>query len=297
SEADSHRTAELLSGLDHLVVQDIFMTRTAELADVVLPASAGWCESDGTVTSSERRVQLMRRALDPPGEARDDIEIVCAIAARMGHDWGHPSAEQVWDELRSLSPIHAGMSYRRLAELGGIHWPCPDEQHPGDEFLHGRLWERPVSGPRAPFHVVEHDPPIDRLTEEYPIRLTTGRRLDSYNTGVQSGGYSSPLRRGESINLSPEDCKMLGVEEGEQVRVTSRRGSVTAPVRVDNTLRPGLAFMSLHFPDQVATNVLTIDATDPRSGTAEFKASAIRVERLAAAVTETRAEGVAVPAR
>ena len=298
SEADAKHTRKLLESLDHIVVQDIFLTKTAELADVVLPASASWCEAEGTVTNSERRVQRVRRALDPPGQARDDIEIVCDIAARMGHDWPNRDAESVWAELRSLSPMHAGMTYPRLEELGGIQWPCFDEEHPGELFLHGRLWETPVSGPPAPFNVVEHVLPVDKLSDEFPIRLTTGRRLDSYNTGVQSGGYTSPLRRGESLDLSPEDCERLGVEEGEQVKITSRRGSVTAPVRVDPTLRPGLAFMTLHFPDQVETNVLTIDATDPKSGTAEFKASAIRVERLSD--DERNAEAVsqlAVPAK
>ena len=298
SEADAKHTRKLLESLDHIVVQDIFLTKTAELADVVLPASASWCEAEGTVTNSERRVQRVRRALDPPGQARDDIEIVCDIAARMGHDWPNRDAESVWAELRSLSPMHAGMTYPRLEELGGIQWPCFDEEHPGELFLHGRLWETPVSGPPAPFNVVEHVLPVDKLSDEFPIRLTTGRRLDSYNTGVQSGGYTSPLRRGESLDLSPEDCERLGVEEGEQVKITSRRGSVTAPVRVDPTLRPGLAFMTLHFPDQVETNVLTIDATDPKSGTAEFKASAIRVERLSD--DERNAQAVsqlAVPAK
>jgi predicted molibdopterin-dependent oxidoreductase YjgC len=283
SEADAVHTLHLLEGLDHLVVQDIFLTRTAELADVVLPASASWCEAEGTVTNSERRVQRVRRALDPPGQARDDIEIICEIAARLGHDWGRPSAEEVWDELRSLSPMHAGMSYRRLDEAG-LQWPCWDEQHPGEQFLHSRLWANPATGTPAPFNVVVHELPVDELSDEFPIRLTTGRRLDSYNTGVQSGGYSSPLRRGESLDLSPEDCDSLGVAAGERVLVTSRRGSVVAPVRVDDTLRPGLAFMTLHFPDEVETNVLTIDATDPKSGTAEFKASAIRVEKLRATV-------------
>jgi predicted molibdopterin-dependent oxidoreductase YjgC len=279
SEADAVHTMHLLESLDHIVVQDIFLTRTAEIADVVLPASASWCEAEGTVTNSERRVQRVRRALDPPGQARDDIEIVCEIAARLGHDWGHPTSEEVWDEVRSLSPMHAGMTYTRLDD-GGLQWPCWDEQHPGEQFLHARLWDEPVSGARAPFNVVVHELPVDELSDEFPIRLTTGRRLDSYNTGVQSGGYSSPLRRGESLDLSPEDCDSLGVVQGEQVLVSSRRGSVVAPVRVDDTLRPGLAFMTLHFPEEVETNVLTIDATDPKSGTAEFKASAIRVEKL-----------------
>jgi formate dehydrogenase major subunit len=233
-----------------MVVQDLILTRTAEMADVVLPAAAA-CE-------------IIK-----------NFEI---IARRLGHDWGVPSAERVWDEVRSVSPVHRGMSYARLEQHGGLQWPCYDESHPGELFLHSRLWEQPVRGPRAPFHVVEHDPPVDRLDDEYPLRLTTGRRLDDYNTGVQSAGYASPLRRGETLDMCPEDAARLGLREGQRVRVRSRRGEVVVPLRCDDSLRPGLTFMTLHFPDQVATNVLTIDATDPKSGTAEFKASAIRVE-------------------
>ena len=282
SEADQNRAVRLLSGLDHLVVQDIFLTQTAELAHVVLPASAGWAESDGTVTNSERRVQRVRRALEPPAGARDDLDIITELARRLGCDWGHPTAEQVWDECRSLSPMHAGMSYARLDELGGIQWPCPDESHPGTQFLHARLWKDPAEGMLAPFSVVEHDPPVDRLSEEFPIRLTTGRRLDSFNTGVQSNGYTSPLRTPEALLISPVDGQRLGIHDGERILASSRRGSVEVPIRFEESLRPGLAFLTLHFPDQVATNVLTIDATDPKSGTAEFKASAIRIDKLAA---------------
>ena len=284
SEADQHRAIRLLEGLDMLVVQDLFLTRTAELADVVLPASAVWAEGEGTVTNSERRVQRVRKAVDPPEGARDDLAIIFELAKRMGCDWGEASAERVWDEVRSLSPVHAGMTYRRLEELGGIQWPCYDETHPGELFLHSRLWEDPVPGNRAPFMPVDHDPPVDKLTDEYPIRLTTGRRLDSYNTGVQSAGYTSPLRRGESLDISPEDAEAYGLADGERVRAVSRRGQVEVPVRIDPSLRPGLTFMTLHFQDDVATNLLTIDATDPKSGTAEFKATAIRIERLAAPV-------------
>jgi formate dehydrogenase major subunit len=285
SEADQAHAVHLLEGLDCLIVQDIFLTATAEIADVVFPASAMWAESEGTVTSSERRVQRVHAALKPPGEARDDIEIVVELARRLGHEWGHPSAEDVWNEVRSLSPVHAGMSYARLEALGGLQWPCYDETHPGELFLHSRLWADPVVGPRAPFSVVEHDPPVDRLDDEFPIRLTTGRRLDSYNTGVQSGGYRSPLRRGEALELSPEDLAAYELAEGEVVRVRSRRGEVEVAVRVDEGLRPGLAFMTLHFQDEVATNLLTIDATDPKSGTAEFKATAICIEKLPAPIT------------
>ena len=280
SEADQKRAKHLLSTRDFMVVQDIFMTATAELADVVLPAAAAWAESEGTVTNSERRVQRVRKALEPPGEARDDLWIIEEIARRMGAEWGWQTAEDVWNEVRALSPVHAGMSYARLEELGGLQWPCYDENHPGELFLHSRLWEDPVPGNRVPFVAVDHDPPVDKLTDDYPIRLTTGRRLDSYNTGVQTGGYTSPLRRGESLDISPEDAESFGLAEGERVRVVSRRGQVEAPIRIDESLRPGLTFMTLHFQDDVATNLLTIDATDPKSGTAEFKATAIRIEKL-----------------
>jgi predicted molibdopterin-dependent oxidoreductase YjgC len=284
SEADQERAKRLLGSLDFMVVQDLFLTATAELADVVLPAAAAWAESEGTVTNSERRVQRVRKALEPPGEARDDLWIIFELARRMGHDWGEASAERTWDELRSLSPVHRGMTYARLEELGGIQWPCWDETHPGELFLHSRLWEDPVPGSRIPFVPVDHDPPVDRLDDDFPIRLTTGRRLDSYNTGVQTGSFKSPMRRGETLDVSPEDLERYGLREGERVRVVSRRGQVEVPVRVDAGLRPGLTFMTFHFQDDVATNLLTIDAIDPKSGTAEFKATAIRIEKLAAPV-------------
>ena len=282
SEADTGRARKLLGGLDHLVVQDMFLTDTAELAHVVLPATATWCEAEGTVTSSERRVQRVRKALEPPPGAHDDIEIICDIARRLGSDWGHPSAREVWDELRTLSPMHAGMSYERLEKLGGIQWPCPDETHPGELFLHARLWEDDPAkrGRPAPFTPVEQEPPVDELSEEFPIRLTTGRRLDSFNTGVQTGHFATPLRRPETLNLAPEDALRLHLAEGEVARASSRRGSLAVPVHIDHDLRPGLAFMTLHFPEQVQTNVLTLDAWDPKSGTAEFKATAIRVDKI-----------------
>jgi predicted molibdopterin-dependent oxidoreductase YjgC len=281
SEADQHRTMRLLKGLDHIVVQDIFLTETAQLAHVVLPCTASWCEGEGTVTNSERRVQRVRKALDAPGDARDEIWILNQVAKRMGCDWGEPDAEAVWQEVRTMAPhMFGGMSYQRLEELGGIQWPCKDESDPGSLFLHGRLWEEPRGGPPAPFTVVEHEPPVEMPDAEYPFQLTTGRRLDSYNTGVQTAGYASPLRRREALDMSPEDAARLGLAEGDMVNVASRRGSVVVPIHVETGLRAGLVFMTLHNQDEVKVNLLTIDATDPKSGTAEFKACAVRIERV-----------------
>ncbi len=278
SEADGGHTVATLGGLDFLVVQDLFMTATAQLADVVLPAAADWAESAGTVTSSERRVQLLRPALPPPGQAKTDLEIITLMANALGADWQRRSPEEIWDELRSLSPAHAGMSYPRLAELGGLQWPCWDEEHPGSQLLHARLWEEPVSDP-APFIPVEWLPPVDTLTDEYPLRMTTGRHLDGYNTGVQSGGFDSPRRIGATIDLSPEDADRMDMQPGETVRVVSRRGAIEAPVRVDPGLRPGLTFMAIHYPDDSDVNILTIEAWDKKSGTSEFKATAVRLEK------------------
>lgn len=281
SDADSNAVGKRLENLDHLVVQDIFLTKTATYADVVLPSAAAWCETDGTFTNSERRVQLVRKALDSPGGAKDDIEIMRLVAERMGYHWPMQTAEQVWDDLRAVSPRHYGMTYKLLAERGGLQWPFPDENGPESPFLHGRLWDKDPEkrGLLAAFGTPEHSLPKDKLDDEFPLRLTTGRRLTDYNTGVQSGGFNSPIRFGACVDLSPEDMSRLDVNEGEWVRISSRRGSVLAPVRRDPGLRPGLLFMACNFPDEVDVNMLTIEENDPISGTAEFKATAVKLEK------------------
>ena len=281
SEADVEHARKLLAGLDILVVQDILLTRTAELADVVLPASLAGVESEGTVTSSERRVQRVRAAVPPPGQARHDIDVIGDLARRLGADWGRPSPRELWDELRSLSPIHAGMSWDRLEAEGGLQWPCPSESHPGTPFLHDWLWTEDVEekGP-APFSVVDHAGPAEELTDEFPLRLTTGRALDSYNTGVQSGGYSSPIRYGHAIDVNPADAGALGIADGERVLVSSPRGSVEMDVRVQPDLPTGLTFTTFHFSHLADANVLTNDTWDRRSGTSEFKAASIRISKL-----------------
>nr|MBA3523761.1 formate dehydrogenase [Geodermatophilaceae bacterium] len=167
-----------------------------------------------------------------------------------------------------------------LEELGGLQWPCPDIDHPGSTLLHERLWADPLEGPPAPFHACEWVPPIDALDERFPLRMTTVRRLDAYNTGVQTDGYTSPLWEPESLRMAPEDATALGLVDGERVRVSSRRGSILAPLRVDAALRPGLTWMTPHATGEADVNVLTMEKWDPKSGTSEFKATAIRVDAL-----------------
>ena len=284
SDADTHHVEKALGRLDLLVVEDLFLTRTAQMAHVVLPAAAGWCETEGTVTSSDRRVQRVRKALEPPPGARDDLEVVQDVARRLGATWWQPqTAREIWDELRALSPIHRGMAYERLERGSGLQWPCWDESHPGEQFLHARLWKNPCEGDRALFKPVVHDPPVDVVNVEYPLLLTTGRRLDSFNTGEQSRRFSTPLRTEEALLLSAHDMAALGLVDGERVTVRSRRGHLEVRVRTDASVRAGLAFMTFHFPEQIATNLLTINAVDPLSGTAEFKASAVRVDKVAPA--------------
>ena len=284
SEADQDHAVHLLEGLDTLIVQDIFMTRTAELADVVFPAANAAFETDGTVTNSERRVQRVRKALDPPGQARDDMWIIAQLAKRLGVDWGdvHVGAGvgrapvAVADAHPDVVAAHRGARRHPVALQRGVprRRAVPARAAVGVRRPGGAGTEGAVLGG-------DRHPTGGQLSEEFPMRLTTGRRLESYNTGVQTNAFSSPLHRGESLDLCPEDAAALGVVEGEVVRIVSRRGAIEAPVHLTTALRAGLAFMTFHFPDEVATNRITNEAYDPKSGTSEFKATAIRVEKLA----------------
>jgi predicted molibdopterin-dependent oxidoreductase YjgC len=241
SEADVSHAIDLLTSRDHLVVLDIHLTKTATLADVVLPGSASWCESDGTVTNSERRVQRVRRAIDPPGDARDDIDILVELARRLGREWHYDSHEQIWDEVRRLSPMHAGMSWARLEELGGIQWPCFSDDTLEPPYLHGRLWsdDPDERGRPAPFSVVEHDPPVEALDDEYPLRLTTGRRLDSYNTGssrVATAARTGSVRRSTCPPPTPSGSVSPTVRSCGCRRVVA---SSTRPPGSTRTCAPG----------------------------------------------------------
>ena len=312
SDADEHHHDELFRRLDLLVVQDILMTKTARMADVVLPAAASWAETEGTVINSERRVQRVRKVVDPPGEARPDEFIIQDVANRMGANWSFETAEEVWNEVRRLAPKFSGITYERLEKYGGIQWPCHDgsfeevsditpkeeldastlgaegtaittgvvekPQEVGTRFLHAHLRADEVEK-RAPFHPVDHEGPVEMPDEEYPYQLTTGRRLAFHNTGTMTQSYKKVKDPEELLEVCEEDASKLGIEDGDFVRVSSRRGTVPqVRASVTDRVRPGLLFMGFSFPDQVPTNILTINAVDPLSGTAELKACAVKIE-------------------
>ena len=277
SDADGNRIQKMFENLDFLVVQDILMTKTALLADVVLPAK-GWAENDGTLINSERRIQRVRPALKGPGISRHDHEIVQDIANKMGAIWNYKSAEEIWEEIRLLAPNFAGVTYKRIDEDGGLQWPCPNENHPGTPFLHSRLWSKDI-GMKATFIPTHYQPPAEVPDDEYPLTLTTGRRLQFYNTGVQTSNYKKVKNAEEALEIHPDDAVQYGFNDGDPVRVSSRRGSVVTKIRVSNKQPRGLVFMTFHFPDQANTNLLTNHAADPLAGTAEFKACAVKIEK------------------
>jgi len=249
------------------------------------------------VTNSERRVQRVRKALEPPGEAREELWVLSEIAKRLGTDWGYPKAEEIWEEVRALGgEMFGGMSYERLETMNGIQWPCPTEDHPGTMFCHARLWESgEAQGMKAPFHAVKHELPLETPDAEYPLTLTTGRRLSDYNTGVQTSGFDSPLRRSESIDMFPADAARYGFEENEVVRISSRRGSIVAPIHIDPALKAGIVFMTFHFGDEYSVNRLTINATDEKAGTAEFKACAVKLEAVVPRHDAAKSAALEVP--
>ena len=218
--------------------------------------------------------------MDPPGDARDDWLIVQELANRMGANWSYASSEDVWNEVRQVAPhMFGGMSYQRLTRLQGLQWPCPDETHPGSPVLHTRLWEEDVE-PRVIFRPSEYEPVADSIDDEYPFVLTTGRRLEFFNTGVQTRAYPSARRQEELVWMHPDDAATYGIARWQLVRVRSRRGELMLRAGFDTGLSRGLLFMTLHFPDETPTNTLTIEATDPIAGTAEFKASAVCIEAV-----------------
>lgn len=261
-----------LENLEFLVVQELFLTETAEYADIVLPGS-DFTEKDGTFTNTERRVQRVRKAIEPlPGLA--DWQTIAAMSTRVGYPMNYNSAEEIFDEMASLTPSYAGMSYQRI-DAKGLQWPCPTADHPGTKFLHGASFTRG----KGLFQGIDHVPPAELPCEEYPLLLSTGRILFHYNvTTPYSAGLHS-LWNEEYAEVNPEDASRLGVVTGDEVKVTSRRGEVTTKVQVTDKVPPGVVWMSFHYTES-PTNVLTSDAIDPITKTGEYKVCAVKMEKL-----------------
>jgi predicted molibdopterin-dependent oxidoreductase YjgC len=260
---------------EFLVVQDIFMTETAKQADVILPAAC-FAEKDGVFTNSDRRVQRVRKAVSPPGEARADWEILCEMARAVGYDMpNYTTPAEIYSEMAGVSPNFAGISHERIDREGGLQWPCPDPQHPGTETLHTN---GPMKG-KAEFQVIQYRPSAEQPDPDYPFNLATGRTLYHYNAATQTRRDPGPVAKQPRnfIEIHPRDAKQLQVWEDDPVRVISRRGEVEAEVHVTRRVQPGCVWMPFHFAEQSA-NLLTNDAGDPVTATAEFKVCAVRIE-------------------
>jgi formate dehydrogenase alpha subunit len=270
------KTKAALENLDFLVVQEIFMTATARMADVVLPAAA-WAEKDGSYTSMERRVQWIDKAVPPAGEAKEGLWIINQIARRLGLDFNYTDAAQVLKEINRFVPAYGGMTRERISKVGGLRWPCPDERHPGTEILHKERFSTPDG--KARVATVENKPPAEETSPEYPILLTTGRIVVHYNSGSMTRRSPSLLERDCElyIEVSPEDAAGLKVRHGDMVMVKTRRGETEARVRVTNKVKPGVAFMPFHWQ---GTNIITSSALDPVSKIPEYKMAACRIETM-----------------
>ena len=274
SDIDPERTIAAFRALDFLVVQDIFLTETARLADVVLPAAASFAELDGTYTNSDRHVQRVRKIVEPPGEAKPDWWIVREVARRMGHDWPYAGPSEIWDEAAAIAPTLHGISYRRL-EREKLAWPCTDEHHKGTEFMHEGVFKRG----RGLFMNVSWQPVADGTDAEFPLVLTTGRRLSTYHTGTQTrrARHFERMQAHEEIEVHPADAAAVGASDGSVVEIASRRGTVRALLKITDRSPRGTVFMSFHFPDETRTNLLSSTAVDPTTLTPEFKACAVKI--------------------
>jgi formate dehydrogenase alpha subunit len=276
SDPDAGHVEKAIKNTEFLVVQDIFLTPTAELAHVVLPGTS-FAEKDGTFTNTERRVQLIRKAIEPVGEAKADWEIIQELSNRFGYQMNYDSAEDIMKEISTLTPSYGGITYQRL-EGDGLAWPCPDKDHPGTKFLHKDKFARGL----GLFHAIEYQPPAEVVDDEYPFWLSTGRVHVHYHTGTMT--RVSPSLHAEipegSLEMHPEDAQRLGVRQGEKVKVASRRGEITVKVTLTDRVDEGMVFMPFHFVETCA-NVLTNPAHDPAAKIPEFKVCAVKVEKAA----------------
>lgn len=272
TDPNSNHIRKGLAKLDFLVVQELFLTETAEYADVILP-SASFAETDGTFSSTERRVQRVRQAIKPvPGQC--NWQTIMAMSAAMGFPQTYSTPEDIWNEMASLSPSMAGITYERLVEKG-MQWPCPTLDHPGTPVLHGATFTRG----KGLFQGIDHIPPHEIPDKEYPFLLSTGRILQHYNVTTPYSTAIQSMWSEEASEFNPVDACKLGVETGDQIKVTSRRGQITTRIKVTDRVPPGMLWMSFHYTAS-PTNAITSDGLDPITKTGEYKVAAVKIEKI-----------------
>jgi len=286
SSPDMNNVERGLKKLEFFVVQDLFLSETAELADVVFPA-ASFAEKDGTFTNTERRVQLVRKAVEPPGEAKADWEIICDVSTAMGYPMSYPGAAEIMEEIASLVPSYAGIRHERLSG-SGLQWPCFDTEHPGTRFLYEENF--PTDSGKGLFHVVNQDDAgADVADDDYPLNLNTGRLLEHYHTGTmsrRSRGLNHMRPEGE-VEVHPEDARRYDLEDGRMGRIVTKHGSVDVKVFVTDGTPEGAIFYPFHFMEEPA-NRLIGGTLDKASGTPAYKRTAARIGRI-----QTKQDGVA----
>ena len=276
SDPDANHVKHAINSLDFLVVQDINMTETAKLADVVLPATC-YAEKDGTFTASERRVQRVRKAVEAPGQARIDWTILAEVSKRLGgHGFDWKCAEDIFNEIRKCIPNYSGISYEKIDRLNGVQWPCTSEDHEGSKYLHKGKFAR---GERALMVPVEYEGPKELENDEYPIILSTGRALYHYNVMTRYSNALDGILPHELVEICAEDAAKYGLEDGDFMRVTSRRGSVVGRAKITERVKPGLIYMTFHF-SETPVNQLTSAHYDPITKTAEYKVTAVNIKKV-----------------
>jgi len=274
SDPDILHVAQALNKLDFLVVQDIFLTETAEFADVVLPGTC-FAEKEGTFTNTERRVQRVRKAVEPPGIALEDWKIICAISSALGYPMEYANPSEIMDEIASLTPLYGGISYHRL-EKGSLQWPCRQYTDPGTSILHAKSFTKG----KGSFIPVGYSPPAEEPDKSYPFILTTGRVLYQFHTRTMTGRVKglNEIAPMNLVHINSEDAAGLGLEDGDRIVAESRRGSIEANALIDSKIKRGVVFSPFHYADSPA-NKLTNPAVDPKAKIPEYKACAVRIRK------------------
>lgn len=276
SDPDLHHVEEALDNLEFLLVQDIFLTETAQLADVVLPG-ATFAEKEGTFSNTERRVQRVRQAINPIGDARPDWQIICELSTRCGYPMSYNSVEEIFEEIRTVAPSYAGINYERI-DVTGIPWPCPTVEHPGTPILHKEQFSRGL----GLFHAIEFKEAVELPSEEYPLILTTGRHLFHYHTGTMTRRAVAldAHRPTNEVEINPKTAAQIGIVNGEMVKISTRRGSIILKAHISDIVNDNVIFTTFHYKEAAANMLTNADSLDPTAKIPEYKVSAAKLEKI-----------------